>query len=92
MDEKTLVRFLRALESLGRNTNLMFTSRTYTPDVYTEMKRDMAMMEVQANETDVRAYVNHQVRTIPKLNKFARKKKGLQQDIVDSILGSYKGM
>ncbi|KAE8371034.1 hypothetical protein BDV26DRAFT_299170 [Aspergillus bertholletiae] len=92
VDEETLVWLLRALESLELNTNLMFTSRTYTSVTIESMKRDVTIMEVQANDQDVRAYLEQRITTIPRLNKFVQGKKALQRDFIDTIAGHCKGM
>lgn len=92
LDEEDLAWLLCALESLGPHVSLMFTSRILTSHCFMSMKRPLTIIEVQANEGDVRAYLEQRIATIPRLKRFVHGNNALQRDIVKTITGNCKGM
>ncbi|KAL3445802.1 hypothetical protein BJX65DRAFT_280401 [Aspergillus insuetus] len=88
-NEETTARFLDALTSLGTNINIMFTSRIFTPLPCLE---GGSLVEVRADDNDVRTYLKLRMERIPQLRRLTQGKEDVRKDIVETLTKDCNGM
>ncbi|PGH23009.1 hypothetical protein AJ80_02924 [Polytolypa hystricis UAMH7299] len=89
-DEGTLARFLTEVNSLGPNVKLMLTSRPHI-DIAAVIINAL-QLEIHANDTDIRYYLEGRVPQIPRLTRLIDGRHDLRNMIIDTIAKRCKGM
>ncbi|KAJ7327501.1 hypothetical protein DFH08DRAFT_710342 [Mycena albidolilacea] len=82
---------LQQLAVMGSNVNLMITSR---PNICPEPSSlpNLEILDIQAAQEDIQAYINAQIKLSPRLSKHIQKKPVLQEQIHAKITDTVAGM
>jgi hypothetical protein len=81
---------LEYITMLGSRVNLMITSRPHIAPDSTLPNPDI--LEIRANEEDIRRYVDAQIHRSLRLKKHVQKRADLQEEIHSKITGAVDGM
>ncbi|KFZ04968.1 hypothetical protein V501_08817 [Pseudogymnoascus sp. VKM F-4519 (FW-2642)] len=87
---KTRGKFIEKLHQLPTNLRLLCSSR-HLGDIQ-EAFADASHLEIRASDADVALYVQAQILQVPKLVKFCKKARDLQDTIVEKLVMKAKGM
>ncbi|KAJ6531033.1 hypothetical protein B0H19DRAFT_1273269 [Mycena capillaripes] len=83
---------LRRLSVLGTNVNLMLTSRPHIRIDHAVPSSDMRILEVRANEDDIRRYIDAQITKSSRLSRHIKNCVGLRGEIESGIIWRSDGM
>ncbi|KAF7337813.1 Ankyrin repeat domain containing protein [Mycena venus] len=83
--------FLHCLLTLGPTVNLMLTSRPHI-NVEGVIPNDLGILEVRANEDDIRQYINAQIAKSSRLKAHTKNRPGLRGEIERIITSRCDGM
>ncbi|KAK7038307.1 hypothetical protein R3P38DRAFT_2905549, partial [Favolaschia claudopus] len=82
---------IECLAALGPTVNLMMFSRLHI-DLDSIITRDLEILEVSANEDDIRRYIDGQISKSPRLGKNIKKSPSLRGEIERTIVSRSDGM